>query len=160
MKGIVKQKRKFVYKMEYDSFLYLYYYYHEYFWKTQLKKGFKLRAINFFYLIKFELKLKENNDPYIIFLIAMLNISPQIFPKKLWVAGASRVLAFPILLKRQVYLGIKWLLEYCKENKRINKIKLINIIIDSLYNKGEVWKKKKDLYDVCIENRLFFRYIR
>jgi len=160
MHGLIRYRKKFIYKLEYDSFIYLYFYYHEYFWKSFLKKGLKLRAINFFSLVKYELKLKEKNDPYIIFLIAMLNISPQISPKKVWVAGASRTLAFPILLKRQVFLGVRWLLEYCKENKKLNFNKLINIIIESLYNKGELWKKKKDLYEVCIENRLFFRYIR
>jgi hypothetical protein len=37
----------------------------------------------------------------------MLNISPQNYPKKLWVAGANRVLAFPIFLKKQIFLGIR-----------------------------------------------------
>ena len=158
--SLVKYKQKFIYKIEYDSFLYLYFFYHEFFWKSILKKGLKLRTINFFLNLKYQLKLKENQEPYLIFLIAMLNISPQIFPKKLWVAGANRVLAFPIFLKKQIFLGIRWLLQYCKENKKLNIEKLINILIESLYNKGELWRKKKELYDTCIENRLFFRYIR
>jgi ribosomal protein S7 len=98
----------------------------------------KLRTINIFFSLKYQLKLRENEDPYLIFLISMLNISPQIFPKKLWVAGANRVLAFPIYLKKQIFLGIRWLLQYCKDNKNLNLEKLINILIESLYNKGEL----------------------
>jgi len=137
--SLVKYKKKFIYKLEYDSFLYLYFYYHEYFWKSILKKGLKLRTINLFYNLKYQLKLRENTEPYLIFLVAMLNISPQIFPRKLWVAGANRTLAFPIFLKKQVFLGIRWLLQYSRENRKLNIDKLIQVLIESLYNKGALW---------------------
>ena len=49
----------------------------------------------------------------------MLNISPQIYPKKLWVGGASKILAFPIILKKQIFLGINWILKFIKNNLSI-----------------------------------------
>jgi hypothetical protein len=90
----------------------------------------------------------------------MLNISPIILPLSLWVGGAKRTLAFPLFVKKQITLGKLLLIKFCKEKRRVNKKKLVEHLIESFYDAGGLWQKKKELYDACIENRLFIKYIK
>ena len=128
--------------------------------KKFFKKRVNLRSINFYYQLKYKLKIKENENPCIIFLIGMINISPIIFPINLWVGGAKRILAFPLFIKKQITLGKLLLIKSCKEKRIVKKEKLADFLIESFYDIGSQWQKKKELYDACIENRLFLKYIK
>ena len=149
-----------MYKAEYDANFYMYFYYHEFFWKRLIKKGLKLKMVNFFSKLKLELKKSSNEEPFIAFLIAMLNISPRIYPKKAWVGGASQVLGFPLFFKKQVFLSITWLINSLKDKNKLNIISLVNLLVDSLNKSGELWRKKKELYELCAENRLFLKLFK
>lgn len=54
-------------------------YYHKKFFGSLIFKGKKLYAYNFFSNIKFQLKINESFDPFFVFLISMVRITPSIF---------------------------------------------------------------------------------
>lgn len=58
--------------------------YHNLFYRSLIFKGKKLWAFNFLCNLKYELKIKENIEPFWIFLVALIKISPEVllFPKK------------------------------------------------------------------------------
>jgi len=140
----MKKLNKYLFKLNTNYEMYLYHLYHNIFWKSLLKKGLNLRSINFFYKYKYQLKQKENEEPWIIFLIGMINISILIFPLNLWVGGQKRNIGFPIQTKKQITLAKIWLINFCKENKFIKIDKLVSVLIDAFYDKGSLWQKKKN----------------
>jgi len=157
----MKNKDRFLCKTNYDLFLYFYFFFHELIWKSLLKRGQKIKQINFFLSFKYELKLRQENDPYLILIIAFLNIMPVLYSKKIWLGGINRIMGFPIKLEKQVKIGVSWILKNAKEKKKsINLDKFIDSIILSLNESGEIWNKKKELYEISIENRLFFKYFK
>jgi len=120
----MKNSKKFIYNNNDDYDMYLYFFYHHNVWKSLLKKGLNLRSLKFNNQWKYQIKIKENLDPCVIFLIGMLNISPIVLPLSLWVGGAKRTLAFPLFVKKQITLGKLLLIKFCKEKRRVNKKKI------------------------------------
>ena len=102
----MKNKEKFFYDLDYDLYLYFYFFYCNLLLHSLIKQGKKIKQINLFLKLKYELKIKEKEDPYLIILIAFLNITPVIYTKKVWVAGANKVMGFPISSEKQVKLVI------------------------------------------------------
>lgn len=139
----MKNSKKFIYNNNDDYDMYLYFFYHHNVWKSLLKKGLNLRSLKFNNQWKYQIKIKENLDPCVIFLIGMLNISPIVLPLSLWVGGAKRTLAFPLFVKKQITLGKLLLIKFCKEKRRVNKKKLAEHLIESFYDVGGLWQKKK-----------------
>lgn len=72
------------YSNKYDYYPYIWYRYHRLFFHSLITRGRKLWAFDFFSSLKQELKLRENIDPFWIFLIALMKITPEVllFPKK------------------------------------------------------------------------------
>ena len=83
MKNYIVLNKKLVYSKKNDLYTYLWYRYHKLFFHSLITKGNKLRAFNLFIDLKQNLKLKENIDPFYVFLVAMIKITPEIllFPK-------------------------------------------------------------------------------
>ena len=63
----------------YNYYIQLGFRYHNLFFCSLISKGKKLKAFQFFLLLKSSLKTRENNDPYNVFVIALMNITPQVF---------------------------------------------------------------------------------
>lgn len=119
----MKNNNRFLCKNDYDLFLYFYFFFHELIWKSLLKKGKKIKQINIMFYFKYNLKLNQENDPYLISLIAFLNITPVLYSKKIWLGGVNRVMGFPIKLEKQVKIAVAWILKYIKEKKKNYKFR-------------------------------------
>lgn len=112
--------------------------------------------------IKKGLKLKEDFDPFLVFLIAMLKISPQIILLPLKLSGVVYGVPFPMGHKKQVTFAIRWVIKLLRDNHRVFKTStIVDLLISSIYNKGPAIQKKMDIYDVSLKNRhLIKRYLK
>jgi ribosomal protein S7 len=72
-----------------------------------MKDGKKIFAFNRFLLIKEGLKLKENEDPYLIFLVSMMKVSPLIKLKSTFGRGGRVSIPLPISDKKKIAFGVK-----------------------------------------------------
>ncbi len=82
-----------------------------------MKHGFKIFAFNRFILIKEELKLKEKGDPYLIFLVALMKISPKLKLQQMKMFGINIKLPLPVTQKKGIVLAVKWALKLLKNKK-------------------------------------------
>jgi ribosomal protein S7 len=69
--------------------------------------GKKLKAYNNFLKIKQGLKFKEFFDPYIIFLVSMMKITPDIVFLSVKLGGSSQGVPMPISEKKRIVFGVK-----------------------------------------------------
>jgi ribosomal protein S7 len=66
-----------------------------------------LSAFFFFLKLKKYLKIKEESDPFLIFLVAMLRITPNIILLPLKKGGALQGIPFPISEKKKITFATK-----------------------------------------------------
>jgi ribosomal protein S7 len=69
--------------------------------------GNKLRAFNQVLCIKQGLKHREMNDPFLIFLVAMMKITPDIMFSSIKLGGASYNVPLPITENQRVVFSVK-----------------------------------------------------
>jgi hypothetical protein len=74
-KVILKRRIQLV---NHDFYFHNWFCYHISFFGSLIFHGKKLSAFGFFLRLKYELKLRELNDPYLIFLVAMMKVTPKI----------------------------------------------------------------------------------
>lgn len=103
-------------------------------------------------------QLLELIDPLVPFVVGCSNIMPVIWllPRKL--GGQIQKVPASITEKKQVLCVMKWIWATWKKNTRGNTIGgLSNIVVDSVYNKGEVIEKKFGFYEIGVQNRHLIR---
>jgi hypothetical protein len=64
-------------------------------------------AFNNFLKIKQGLKLREKFDPFLIFLVSMMKITPNVILMPLKKSGVMQGVPFPISFKKQVTFAVK-----------------------------------------------------
>jgi len=152
------KKKKFFF-FYYKNYLYHLFKYHKHFFKSLINKGNKLWAFNFFLNLKFEFKLKEKIDPLLTFFLIINKIIPEILLFPLNIAGIINEVALMITIKKQITFTIKWIIKWVKDKYRILTLKNISILmLNTLYNKGEILEKKKKYYKIAIKNRYLIHY--
>lgn len=70
-------------------------------------KGYKLKAFNNFLRIKQGLKTSEKRDPFIIFLVSMMKISPDIAFLPIKLGGATYGVPMPISERQRIVFSVK-----------------------------------------------------
>jgi hypothetical protein len=85
----------------------IYYYnlwhlYHKNFFGNLIFRGRKLFAFKFFLFIKYQLKIREKHDPFLLFLISMLKLTPKIFLKPINISATSKGVPLPISLEKSI----------------------------------------------------------
>lgn len=121
-------------------------------------RGKKQNAYNLFLKVKESLKIKEQVDPSLVFLVALLNITPQINLKPMKMGSSLYGVPMPISETKKITLAIKWLFNIAKsKNKKIDTFVLVDLIISSAYKKGDVIKKKMDYYSLAARNRFLIK---
>jgi len=102
-----------------------------------LRKGRKLWSLNCLLKIFFLLKKSELIDPTLIFLIAILKITPKIFLQPIKLGGHLKTVPIPITLQKQIMFSMKWLVKLIRDKKRrVTVDELSDLLLWALENKG------------------------
>jgi len=156
LKNIIRYR--FELKPWYDYYIQLGFRYHNLFFCSLVNDGKKLKAFNFFLSLKSSLKLKEFVDPYNIFLISFMNITPQVFLRTFKLGSVRYGIGMPISERKKISFAIKWSVKLLKDKYggvTINN--LSDLIINSLYNRGESYKLKIEVHRLAKINRFFIK---
>ena len=154
------KKKTFNVKLQ-ENIFYYWHKYHRHFFRSLIWRGRKISAFNFFIKIKYELKLRENIDPLLVFFVALLKITPDVILFPFRRSGAVNMVPMPITIKKQITFATKWVIKLLKDNyKKINLITLIDLLIDSVYDKGLAIEKKTLVHETALKNKYLVRYFK
>lgn len=148
-------------KINYNFFTYTFFRYHRNFFGSLIYRGRKLWAFNFLKKLKYQLKLKENLEPSIIFFYALLKISPNVllFPYK--IGGKVQGVPLPISWYKKIIYAVKWVIKLLKDKYQRVKINdLVEILVLATYDKGLAIKKKKLFNSISTSNRFLIRQFK
>lgn len=91
----------------YNLYYQLWYSFHYVFFSSLIFDGRKLFAFNLMLRIKNALKMREHDDPFLVFLISMLKIAPNIILLPIKKSGVVQGVAFPISDRKKVTFTVK-----------------------------------------------------
>lgn len=147
-------KRKIYYNLQNFYF----FKYHSCFFGSLITCGKKIQAFKFFNNIKYELKLKENIEPNILFYLSMLKLTPHIllFPFK--VGGQLQKVPLPIGWKKKVTFAVKWVIKLLRDKfKKVTLLQVTELMISAIYNKGLGYERKKAYHKLGKTNRFLIK---
>jgi small subunit ribosomal protein S7 len=128
--------------------------YHRLFFGALIFRGRKLAAFNMFMNIKYQLKLRESYDPYFIFYVAMLKITPEVFLVTLPLGSVKYGVPLPITEIKKISFAVKWIVKLLKnKNSKVTVKTITDLLIASVYSKGDAIKKKEEIYKIARLNR-------
>jgi ribosomal protein S7 len=88
-----------------------------------------------------------------------LKITPDVilFPYRR--AGIVNMVPMPITIKKQITFAVKWVIKLLKDSQRkVSLISLVNLLIDSVYDKGLAIEKKNSVHSTATKNKYLVRY--
>jgi len=104
------------------------------------------------------ISLKKKKNPFLIVKKAIQNSKPLVELKPYRQRGRTLQMPKAINIFRQSFLGMKWILDFSKENKQKDLIKTLSEeLFNSAYNKGKIQSKIKNLYKAVKENLVYVR---
>jgi len=116
--------------------------------------GAKLRAFKNFILIKQGLKMKEFSDPYLIFLISMMMVTPNIFLLPVRLGGRALGAPMPITEKKKVTLGVRFVIKLLRDRSvNLSLTSVVDNLVSSIYGKGLSVERKLGVYKLGSQNR-------
>lgn len=118
-----------------------------------MRNGLKFKAISLLNEIKFFLKLHEKKDPYFVFLVGMLRITPSVINFTIQLPKRTATVPFPITARRRVLMAVKWVFRILKGRKQKVSRLLADVIFLSVYNKGPAVRAKKRVYRIAMKNK-------
>jgi ribosomal protein S7 len=152
--------RSFIHKFE-NNFSYLCFKYHFQFFQSLIFRGRKLWAFKFFTIVKNSLKRFENIDPFLIFIVSITNIVPEVLLFPIKFAGLISQVGLPISTKKQIIFSTKWIIKLLKDKFTIVTIKNVSdLLIYSLYNVGIAVQKKKQIHAIAKDNRYLIKFFK
>jgi len=114
----------------------------------------KLRAFNNFILVKQGLKLKELTDPYKLFLVSMMRVTPNIYLLPLKLGGRSVGVPLPITEKNKVTMGVKFVIKLLRDKSDSLSINaVVDLLVAAIYGKGPAIERKQAVYKTGSLNR-------
>jgi len=111
--------------------------------------------------LKYSLKIKEQFDPYWIFILSLICITPDLllFPLKL--GGKVRNVPLGITERKQYTFAVKWVIKLLRDKfKRFTILNITDILVSAIYGKGLAIEKKKSVYMEGSLNRHLIRFFR
>lgn len=152
------KKKRALWKSTYNYYSHMWYLYHNKFFGTLIKKGKKITAFKFFLEIKRSLKRKEFFDPYYLFLVAMLQITPSLLIVPVKVGAAAKGVAFPLHEKRRITFAVKWVLKLLKDRNGSLKVEpIVDLLYNSVYGKGLAIEKKNFAHSTGLSTRYLLK---
>jgi small subunit ribosomal protein S7 len=108
------------------------------------------------------LKIESNNikKPLELIMECVIKVVPFLRLKSKRVGGVIYKLPVPLKMRQEFSRGLKWLINNNKQKKKVLVPSLVNDIILSRQNLGEVVKYKENDYKVAILNRPFVKYLK
>jgi ribosomal protein S7 len=106
-KSSLIKKHRYRKLLNYNSYIQLWFNFHHLFFCSLIFRGKKISAFNNILRIKQFLKVKEDFDPFLIFLVSMLRMQPQIILVPSRKSGVINEIPFPITPRKQLTLAIR-----------------------------------------------------
>ncbi len=104
-----------------------------------------------------EAKLKKN--PIEIFKEALENVTPKIEVRSRRIGGATYQIPVEVSARRGSALALKWLkIAIVSIKGKDLASKVVNVVMDSLENKGWAAKKKEEVFKMAEANKAFAHY--
>lgn len=128
--------------------------------------GKKLKAERIF-LNTIQKVRKTSKIPfYMILLRSLFYVSPMIVSKAVRKGGGVFFVPFPLLKKKQLFIGISWLVKEARKNKGGRQTKrqrnisdrLAFHLLQSCKNKGLIVKKKQNEHKSAIKGRALIHF--
>lgn len=150
---------KLINRRSFNEFLpFIFYKYQRAFFGSMIWRGRKIWAYNFMQKLKYQLKLKEKIEFHIVFIFAMLNITPHILLSYLKIGGVNQGVPMVIGWKKKITYATKWLKKSLIDKyKRIKLKYLLEEILLSIHDKSLACKKKKRSYIEGFSNRFLLK---
>nr|YP_009237690.1 ribosomal protein S7 [Trachydiscus minutus]AML60699.1 ribosomal protein S7 [Trachydiscus minutus] len=115
--------------------------------------GKKRKAERVFEKSLFFVKLKERQNPVVIFFKALNLSKPFVEVRSVRRGGATYQIPVPLKEKRAISLSMKWILQAAKKKKGILSLNLANILVEASKNQGDSVKKKESIHLTALKNR-------
>ena len=156
-----KRKKKIKTRIKKSQIYDLWHQYHKNFFGSLILRGRKIFAFNFFQTLKSELKRREQQDPFLLFLISMIKLTPKVFLRHSWFSGTTKGIPLPIRLKKIATFTVLWTIRLLRKRDRCVKIHfLCDLLIGALYSRGEAYRKKQEYHKMACNNRYLLRFLK
>lgn len=161
-RSLRQKKRQFSLKASSDFYEYLWFCYHCKFYGALTIHGRKATAFRFFLAIKESLKAREFFDVYYTFLVAMLQITPSVLIVQSRLGASHQGVPFPLSARKKITFAVKWVIKFLKDkNGQLSAKAVVDLLFNSLYNKGEAIERKRASQRTALDNRfLIQRFFR
>lgn len=130
-----------------------------------VKKGNRSLAVIIWYdtldLIRFETGI----DPLFVVERVIDSLKPLVIIKKRKRGGTVYQIPYIVqnrLRDQSALIAIRWLINEARVNVSVSRkfsIALSKVILDCFNRTGAVWKKKTELYDLALKNRVYVRFL-
>jgi small subunit ribosomal protein S7 len=127
--------------------------------KLLMRNGKKSKSEKILYNLLKTLSFNKTKLSLSIFVKAIKNISPILTVRSVRVKGRSYKVSFPLQKQTRYFIGMKWLIAFCRKVKKGSLLtELKKQILLCFDKKGELIKKKNDLYKLATLNRMYAGY--
>lgn len=120
--------------------------------------GKKAKAEYIFTRSLFLVKLKEGQNPIVIFLKALNFSKPSVEIRSVRRGGATYQIPVPLRGKRAISLSIKWVLQAARRRKGVLSLNLANALVEASKSQGDSVKKKESINVTALKNRSLTHY--
>lgn len=111
--------------------------------------------------IKYQLKLREAYDPYLLIFIALLKISPNVILFPIKKSGVVQGAPFPISRRKQITFALKWVVKLLKDNHRVVSVpRVVDLLENTLYDRGDALGKKTAIHARALANKHLVKFYR
>ena len=141
---------------------YLWFRYHQKFYGSLITHGKKITAFHFLLSLKESFKAREFFDVYYTFLVAMLQITPSLLIIQRRMGASYKGVPFPLSPRKRITFAVKWVTKFLKDkNGSVSRKAAVDLLHNSLYNKGEAVERKRFFHRTALANRfLIQRFFR
>jgi ribosomal protein S7 len=121
-----------------------------------IKKGKKIKALNFYKRVKetIKLEMERKKEIFFILLLTLLNSMPKVAFKEMRLGSQKKDIPIPIDEKRQVLVSVDSILKFSKNKKKLEFTKLVSNILATSKNQGIMINNKKLKYKKAIINKM------
>jgi len=160
-KFIIFLKKRYTTFFWYNYYFQLFFCYHNVFFGSLIFKGKKVLAFKFFLAIKNGLKLREHFNPFLIFLVSMLKLTPTIMLSPLKRSGVVYGVPVPITFRKQITFAVKWVVKLLKDSSRVVSVsRVVDLLTSAIYARGLSFEKKQAMYKTAVLNTHYLRFFK
>ena len=124
-------------------------------------RGRKFFAFNLILKLNQALKSRELGDPSFIFLASLMNLTPLFFVRQFWVGGGLKMLPLPISNSKKFNFAVMYIFKILKQKHNVIKLdNLVELLVLSLYKRGQAYDQKIESHKKSSENRHLLRLLK